>query len=123
MGYSMAGKMERFCLCRLCVFAENVWFQNGTGHCSELQVAIDASKLLDVASAIKHGHALPWTKLRRYWAENPITNVGQFGLLVTTWAGFLSVREALYVSPVLWNVLCMGLPNLLGALGCLSIWL
>jgi len=62
----------------------------GTGFCSELQVTIDASKLLDVASAIKHGHVLPWTKLRRYWAENPITNVGLFGLLVTTWAGFLS---------------------------------
>jgi hypothetical protein len=69
------------------------WLQGGTGFCSELQVTIDASKLLDVASAIKHGHVLPWTKLRQYWAENPITNVGLFGLLVTTWAGFLSVRE------------------------------
>ena len=66
--------------------------QNGTGYCSELQVTIDASKLLDVASAIKHGLVLPWSKLRAYWAENPITNVGLFGLLVTTWAGFLSVR-------------------------------
>ena len=53
---------------------------------------IDPSKLMEVASAIKHGHVLPWTKLREYWAENPITNVGLFGLLVTTWAGFLSVR-------------------------------
>jgi hypothetical protein len=67
--------------------------QGGNGSCSELQVGIDPSKLLDVASAIKHGHVLPWSSLRTYWAENPITNVGLFGLLVTSWAGFLSVRQ------------------------------
>jgi hypothetical protein len=57
-------------------------------------VDLDPNQLLDVASALKHGQVIPWAQARREWAAKPISNVGVFGLLVSTWPAFLDVGSS-----------------------------
>ena len=64
------------------------------GQCFELSIKLEYSNLLDVASAIKHGHVIPWTDARKYWANNFITSPELFGLLISSWSGFLNVSCA-----------------------------
>jgi hypothetical protein len=66
------------------------------GTVTEIPVDVDPSQLLEVASALKHGQVIPWDLARRVWSSKPISNVGLFGLLVSTWPAFLDVSWWLY---------------------------
>jgi len=59
------------------------------GTVTEVPVDLDPSQLLEVASALKHGQVIPWDLARQVWSAKPISNVGLFGLLVSTWPAFL----------------------------------
>jgi hypothetical protein len=61
---------------------------------TETPIKLDPSQLLEVAAALKHGQVIPWATARKAWADKPISNVGLFGLLVSTWPAFLDVSAA-----------------------------